>query len=57
MAERLGVSQSHLSSIESGATVPGLEVAARIEDMTGIPAREWATPASESETVEQEASR
>jgi len=57
LAERLGISQTHLSAIEAGNATPGREVAIRIEDVTGISAREWSSPASESETTEIEASR
>jgi len=56
-AARLGVSTSHLSNIESGAGLPGRNLAVRIEDMTGIPARDWSTVATEGETVEMEARR
>lgn len=53
LAERLGISQTHLSSIEGGTGLPGRDLAVRIEDMTGILAREWS--ASEDEMAERQA--
>jgi transcriptional regulator with XRE-family HTH domain len=38
-AERLGISQSHLSQIISGHRSASLELAHQIEDLTGVPTR------------------
>jgi transcriptional regulator with XRE-family HTH domain len=42
-AERLGVSRSYLSDLLNGNRTPSLELAARIERMTGgeVPAVSW----------------
>lgn len=42
LAEALGIDQSHLSLIIAGHRRPSLEVAVRIEDLIGIPARDFA---------------
>jgi len=41
IAEEFGISAPYLSMILSGARTPSLTVAARLEDVTGIPAREF----------------
>lgn len=41
-AAELGISNSHLSELLSEQTTPSLSLAARIENVTGIPAREFA---------------
>lgn len=40
-ARQLGISLPFLANIEAGRKRPGLDTAARIEDLTGIPARSW----------------
>lgn len=57
LADRLQISQSHLSAIEAGTAAPGRDVAARIEEVTGIAVREWSNTANEAETIETEAIR
>ena len=42
LARDLGISQAHLSQILTGIRSPSLRVASRLEDATGIPAREFA---------------
>lgn len=42
LAELLDLTAPHMSQILSGRRRPGLATAARIEDVTGIPARAWA---------------
>ncbi len=42
LAEQLGVTPSMVSQILSGDRSPSLKLAARIEDLTGIPTREFA---------------
>lgn len=44
-AKRLGISLPFLANIEAGRKKPGLDTAARIEVLTGIPARSWAKAA------------
>lgn len=39
LAEKLGIAPSFISQIISGHKQPSLDVAARIEDMTGVPMR------------------
>lgn len=39
LAKRLGISQAHLSQIIGGQRSPSLELAALIEDETGVPMR------------------
>lgn len=41
IAKRLGVSRQTVTAWCSGASLPGGQHAAKIEDLTGIPAREW----------------
>ncbi len=42
LAGRLGITDAHMSSIVRGDDTPGLALAVRIEDLTGIPARDFA---------------
>lgn len=42
LADLLDMTAPHLSQILSGTRRPGLETAAKIEEVTGIPARSWA---------------
>jgi len=42
LAAKLGISESTLSKIISGNLQPALDVAVRIEELTGIPARHFA---------------
>ena len=42
MAAKLGITDAHMSSIIRGRETPGLALAVRIEDETGIPARDFA---------------
>ena len=42
MAAEIRITEAQLSQILSGKRRPGLDIAARIEDVTGIPARSWA---------------
>lgn len=53
LARQLGISVSHLSTIENGHQMPGGSLGILIETLTGV--RFAATEASEAETVEQEA--
>lgn len=41
LAELLGLAEAHLSQILSGVRRPGLPIAVRIEDTTGIPVKSW----------------
>ncbi len=41
LAAEIGIAPSHLSDILSGHRSPSLSVATRLEDATGIPAREF----------------
>lgn len=41
LAQLLGIAEAHLSQILSGVRRPGLPIAVRIEDVTGIPAKSW----------------
>lgn len=42
MAATLGITETHMSTIILGKETPGLALAVRIEDETGIPARDFA---------------
>lgn len=42
LAALLHLTKPHMSQILSGKRRPGLAIAVRIEDATGIPARSWA---------------
>ncbi len=42
LAEQLGVTPSMVSQLLSGDRSPSLKIAARIEDLTGIPTRDFA---------------
>lgn len=42
LAAQLGIHETHLSAILAGRDFPSLSLAARIEDLTGIPARDFA---------------
>jgi transcriptional regulator with XRE-family HTH domain len=42
MAADLRITEAQLSQLLGGKRRPGLDVAVRIEDATGIPARSWA---------------
>lgn len=42
LAAKLGIHETHLSAILAGRDFPSLSLAARIEDLTGIPARDFA---------------
>jgi transcriptional regulator with XRE-family HTH domain len=46
LAGEIGISSPFLSQILSGQRTPSLNTAARIEELTGIPAREFAEVAS-----------
>lgn len=49
LAELLSLDEAYLSQILSGKRRPGLPIAVRIEDRTGIPAKSWLlTPVSKS---------
>lgn len=41
LAELLGLDDAHVSQLLNGKRRPGLEIAVRIEERTGIPARAW----------------
>lgn len=41
MALQLGITDAHMSDIIHGKETPGLALAVRIEDATGIPTRTW----------------
>ena len=41
LAELLELDDAHVSQLLSGKRRPGLEIAVRIEERTGIPARSW----------------
>lgn len=43
VARDLGVDASYVSHLRAGRRVPSLVIAARIEQLTGIPARAWVT--------------
>ena len=43
LAGRVGIQPPMISMLINGVRVPSLSVAARIEDVTGIPARSWVT--------------
>ena len=42
LAKRLGVQEPMISKLVSGKAKPSLQLATRIEEATGIPAKEWA---------------
>jgi transcriptional regulator with XRE-family HTH domain len=46
MASRLGITDAHMSSIIRGVETPGLSLAVKIENLTGIPPRAWAEVAA-----------
>lgn len=48
LAEKLGISQPFLSQIVNGQRSPSLELAALIEDKTGVPMRALAKEAAAS---------
>lgn len=41
LADRLGVSGGRIGQLETGGPSPGLELATRIEELTGIAATSW----------------
>lgn len=41
LAELLGIDDAYLSQLLSGKRRPGLPIAVRIEERTGIPAKSW----------------
>lgn len=41
LADLLDLDETHLSQILNGKRRPGLEIAVRIEERTGIPAESW----------------
>jgi antitoxin component HigA of HigAB toxin-antitoxin module len=41
LADQVGVSANYVTMILSGQRTPSLDVAARLEDITGIPARKF----------------
>jgi transcriptional regulator with XRE-family HTH domain len=41
-AKRLGISSSHFSLLLSGKRLPSIELAAKIEELFGVPCRFWA---------------
>jgi transcriptional regulator with XRE-family HTH domain len=41
MAAEIHITEAQLSQILNGKRRPGLDIAVRIEDVTGIPARSW----------------
>ena len=43
LAAELGISETHLSAILAGRYGPSLDLAARVENLTGIPARAFAS--------------
>jgi transcriptional regulator with XRE-family HTH domain len=45
IAELLEIDDAHISQLLSGRRRPGLPLAVRIEDRTGIPAESWLLPA------------
>jgi transcriptional regulator with XRE-family HTH domain len=50
LADLLGLTDSYLSQILSGRRRPGLDIAVRIETLTGVPVESWAdTSVSEAE--------
>jgi transcriptional regulator with XRE-family HTH domain len=52
----LGITDSYLSQILSGRRRPGLDIAVRIETLTGVPVESWADIAI-SETDQKRAKR
>ena len=48
---RIGISRVKLNQYLNGVRRPGLEVAIRIEDATGIDARSWLVGAADSELL------
>lgn len=42
LAAQLGISPSHLSEILNGKETASLDLAVKLEDITGIPARDFA---------------
>ncbi len=42
LAAELGISNAHLSEVLSGHVQPSLTLAVRVENLTGIPARDFA---------------
>lgn len=55
IAELLEIDEAHVSQLVSGKRRPGLPLAVRIEEHTGIPAESWLLPpVGESGTAETE---
>lgn len=48
LAQRIGCKKSFASHLVNGRRKPGLEMAARIEELTGIQLRDWFTAAPRS---------
>jgi len=50
LADRLGISQAFLSQLLNGRRTPSLELAVRIERLTGgaVPAASWVAPDGEA---------
>ena len=44
LADLLSLDEAHVSQILNGKRKPGLEIAVRIEDRTGVPAESWLLP-------------
>jgi transcriptional regulator with XRE-family HTH domain len=44
LADLLEIDEAHVSQLLSGKRKPGLEIAVRIEDRTGVPAESWLLP-------------
>jgi transcriptional regulator with XRE-family HTH domain len=41
VAEKLGVTIQYIQQLKKGDSTPGLKLAIKIEDLYGIPARNW----------------
>lgn len=49
LAQRLGVSASYINELLNGSKTPGLRLAIRIQDETGVEATSWFTPSQRPE--------
>lgn len=48
LSERLGISEKHMSGVETGSRSVSLNVAIRIERETGVPVEAWEEPRPEA---------
>lgn len=51
LADRLGISEKHMSGVETGSRSVSLNVAIRIERETGVPVEAWEEPRPGTSTI------